>query len=242
MPTPPWELPDDKLLAECRFEAFVGPGPGGQKRHKTNAAVRYTHRPSGIHAVATDSRSQRENRIHALRELRHKLAMETRREIPDPLDYRPPAWWGEYPAMRINAKNPRYPSAVAEVLDVLAAMRWELAALKETGRLGKVQVVGFDTNDETLAGIEAGTVHATMMQSPYQIGYEAMRVLADAARGDKQNLPMFPSFYLACEPVTKSNLEVVRQDLAKKGSSAPSAAPPADVPPADAAATTKPAA
>ena len=128
MSTPPWELPDDKLLAECRFEAFVGPGPGGQKRHKTNAAVRYTHRPSGIHAVATDSRSQRENKIHALRELRHKLAMETRREIPDPLDYRPPAWWGEYPGLRINAKNPKYPSAVAEVLDVLHAVRWELAA------------------------------------------------------------------------------------------------------------------
>src|SRR5688500_18937049 len=88
MSSPPWELPDDKLLAESRFEAFVGPGPGGQKRHKTNAAVRYTHVPSGIHAVATDSRSQRENKIHALRALRHKLAMEMRREIGDPVDYR----------------------------------------------------------------------------------------------------------------------------------------------------------
>jgi hypothetical protein len=105
----------------------VASGPGGQKRHKTNAAVRYTHRPSGIHAVATDSRSQRENRIHALRELRHKLAMEMRREIGDAVAYRPPGWWGEYPGLRINAKNPRYPSAVAEVLDVLSAMRWELA-------------------------------------------------------------------------------------------------------------------
>ena len=75
------------------------------------------------------------------------------------------------------------------------------------------------------------------MQDPIKSATRAMRVLADAARGDKQNLPMFQSFYLACEPVTKSNLDIVRQDLAKKGSSAPSAAPPAD-----AAATTKPAA
>ncbi|MEO6435014.1 MAG: substrate-binding domain-containing protein [Tepidisphaeraceae bacterium] len=91
-----------------------------------------------------------------------------------------------------------------------------LVALKESGQLGKVQVVGFDTNDETLAGIESGHVHATMMQSPHAIGYEAIRVLADAARGDKQNLPMFQSFYLACEPVSKANLDTVRQELAKK--------------------------
>src|SRR6266700_6520107 len=122
----PWELSDAKLLAECRFEAFVGRGPGGQKRHKTNAAVRYTHLPSGVHAIASDSRSQRENRIHALRELRHKLALTLRREI-DPLTYRPPAWFAQYPSLHVNPKNPLYPSAAGEVLDVLAAMRWDAA-------------------------------------------------------------------------------------------------------------------
>ena len=125
---PPWELPDDKLLAQCRFEAFVASGPGGQKRHKTNAAVRYTHLPTKISAVATDSRSQRENKIHALRELRHKLALlpAHRRELGDALHYRPPAWFAQYPSLRINPKNPLYPAALAEVLDVLHAMRWEL--------------------------------------------------------------------------------------------------------------------
>src|SRR5690348_12997252 len=121
----PWELPDDKLIAQCRFEAFVASGPGGQKRHKTNAAVRYTHVPSGVHAVATDSRSQRENKIHALRELRHKLAMAIRREI-DPRTYALPACFAPYPALHMNPKNPLYPEAVAQVLDVLAAMHWEV--------------------------------------------------------------------------------------------------------------------
>jgi ribosomal protein L30/L7E len=119
----PWELPDDKLLAQCRFEAFVGSGPGGQKRHKTNAAVRYTHVPTGISAIATDSRSQRENRIHALRHLRLKLAMQIRREI-DAMNYQPPEWFKEYDGLHINPKNPKFPAAVAEVLDVLKAMQW----------------------------------------------------------------------------------------------------------------------
>ena len=122
----PWELPDDKLIAQCRFEAFVASGPGGQKRHKTNAAVRYTHLPTKIHAVATDSRSQRENKIHALRELRHKLALSIRRDL-DPIIYSPPTWFAQYPSLRINAKNPLYPSGVAEVLDVLKALHWDVS-------------------------------------------------------------------------------------------------------------------
>ena len=122
----PWELPDDKLIAQCRFEAFVASGPGGQKRHKTNAAVRYTHVPSGVHAVATDSRSQRENKIHALRDLRHKLALAIRREI-DPLTWRPPEWFAQYPSLHMNPKNPLYASAVAHVLDVMQAMHWDIA-------------------------------------------------------------------------------------------------------------------
>ncbi|MEO6435013.1 MAG: peptide chain release factor-like protein [Tepidisphaeraceae bacterium] len=127
MTKPPWELPDEKLREQCRFEAFVGPGPGGQKRHKTNAAVRYTHVPTGLHAMSSDSRSQRENRIHALRELRHKLAMELRRQVVDPVNYRPPEWWGLYQGLHVNPKNPHYPSVVAEVLDVLSAMEWSVA-------------------------------------------------------------------------------------------------------------------
>src|SRR3954463_15785828 len=122
----PWELPDDKLLAECRFEAYVASGPGGQKRHKTNAAVRYTHLPTKITAVATDSRSQRENKIHALRTLRHKLALALRSDI-NPLTWQPPAWFAQYPMLRINPKNPLYPSAMSAVLDVMQVMHWEVA-------------------------------------------------------------------------------------------------------------------
>src|SRR5687767_7761310 len=100
----PWELPDDKLLLDCRIDAFVGSGPGGQKRHKTNAAIRVTHLPTKITAVAQDSRSQRENKIHAIRELRHKLAIAIRSEV-DPLRFVPPEWFAQYPGLHMNTKN-----------------------------------------------------------------------------------------------------------------------------------------
>src|SRR3954464_13939871 len=98
----PWELSDEKLLEESRLESYVASGPGGQKRHKTNAAVRITHLPTKISAVETESRSHRENQIHALRHLREKLALEIRREA-DPTTYEPPAWLSNYDALKMNA-------------------------------------------------------------------------------------------------------------------------------------------
>jgi ribose transport system substrate-binding protein len=91
-----------------------------------------------------------------------------------------------------------------------------LVALKDGGKAGKVQVVGFDTYDETLAGIDDGSVAATIVQDPYNIGYESVRVLADAARGERHALPLFQQFYLACDTVKKDNLAQARADLARK--------------------------
>jgi protein subunit release factor B len=39
-----------------------GTGKGGQKRNKTSSAVHCSHRPSGAHGYAEDSRSQHDNR------------------------------------------------------------------------------------------------------------------------------------------------------------------------------------
>jgi ribose transport system substrate-binding protein len=91
-----------------------------------------------------------------------------------------------------------------------------LKALNEAGKAGQVKVVGFDTYPETLDGIANGQVAATIMQDPFNIGYESVRVLADAARGERQALPLFQQFYLACEAVKADNLAQTRDDLARK--------------------------
>jgi hypothetical protein len=145
---PPYELPDDKLVAQCRFEAFTASGPGGQKRNRTYAAVRITHLPTGISATATDSRSQRENRTHALRALRCKLAMELQRDIAlDPLAYRPPAWFSQYPRLHISPKNPLYPAAIATVLDVLKATHWQVPAAASLLELSSSALTRFLRDD-----------------------------------------------------------------------------------------------
>jgi protein subunit release factor B len=66
-------LDEEGLLAECDVDVFVGSGPGGQHRNKTESAVRLTHRPTGIVVTATERRSQLMNRGFALERLRMKL-------------------------------------------------------------------------------------------------------------------------------------------------------------------------
>lgn len=64
-----------------------------------------------------------------------------------------------------------------------------LSALEEAGRLDQVKVVAFDEDFATLDGIADGHVYATVVQGPYEYGYESVRILAGLARGDESVLP-----------------------------------------------------
>jgi ribose transport system substrate-binding protein len=121
-----------------------------------------------------------------------------------------------------------------------------LRALQSSNKIGQVQVVGFDAYDETLAGIESGTVFASIMQDAYSIGFETVRVLGDAGRNDRRALPMYQQFYMSCDPVTKANVRQIREDLHRKMSGlsnrpAPASGPaPASAPGGDTPASTAP--
>ncbi len=67
-------LPDDQLLAECEESFFVGGGPGGQHRNRTESGVRLRHLATGAVVTATERRSQVRNRGAALARLRERLA------------------------------------------------------------------------------------------------------------------------------------------------------------------------
>lgn len=53
-------------------EQFRGSGAGGQHRNKTDSCIRLTH-PSGVQVVATEQRSQHQNRRVAWERLRKRL-------------------------------------------------------------------------------------------------------------------------------------------------------------------------
>ena len=75
----PWSTDPKTLAGEIEVHTYRASGPGGQKRNKTESAVRIRHVPSGITAVATESRSQSRNREVAMERLIAKLRGRNRR-------------------------------------------------------------------------------------------------------------------------------------------------------------------
>ncbi|HEY0099205.1 MAG TPA: sugar-binding protein [Pyrinomonadaceae bacterium] len=62
-------------------------------------------------------------------------------------------------------------------------------ALKESGKTGQVKIVAFDEEDETLAGVRDGSIYATVVQQPFEFGYQAIKMMAQAAKGDRSGIP-----------------------------------------------------
>jgi ribose transport system substrate-binding protein len=94
-----------------------------------------------------------------------------------------------------------------------------LKVLGDLDKLGKIKLVTFDTPDETLDGIKAGHIYATIAQDPYMYGFEAVATLATLARGDATEIPIVGrgSSYLGFEPITQANLEDFRAKLRTRG-------------------------
>jgi ribose transport system substrate-binding protein len=62
-------------------------------------------------------------------------------------------------------------------------------AVKEAGKTDQVKIIAFDEEDETLAGIRSGAIYATVVQQPYEFGYQAIKLMAQAAKGDRSGIP-----------------------------------------------------
>jgi hypothetical protein len=124
-------LNDDALLADCREDHFRGSGPGGQKRNKTSNGVRLVHEPTGTIVTATESRSLKENRVHAIHRLRLKLAADQREPV-DLAHSTPPDWFLSIrrgKQIEASQQNPLHAAAGGLVLDLLAALGGNPAAV-----------------------------------------------------------------------------------------------------------------
>lgn len=90
-----------------------------------------------------------------------------------------------------------------------------LAAVKGADLAGKVSIIGFDENEETLQGIIDGHIKGTIVQQPFQFGYEAVRMLAALARGDRSVLPKGGIQYVPHRVIGPDNVEAFRSELRK---------------------------
>ena len=109
-----------RLIAECEVRRLRRSGPGGQHRNKVETAVHLHHLPTGVHAEASERRSQAQNETVALFRLRVNLALEVR--WPCGAGYVPSPLWQSRcgGGLKVSASHDDFPALLAEALGVLA--------------------------------------------------------------------------------------------------------------------------
>ena len=91
-----------------------------------------------------------------------------------------------------------------------------LEALGQANKLGQVKVVAFDEDDATLAGIEKGTVHGTVVQNPYMYGFKSVEILAELAKGNTSVIPTDKFIDIPARQIRKEGVGEFWADLKKK--------------------------
>lgn len=140
-------LADAELLRQCEVDTYRASGPGGQKRNKTDSAVRLRHVPSGLMVIAEESRSQHENRARALKRLRAALALHVRQ----PLDAASELITRHRDAngrIRLSARHADFWPLMALMLDALAAAGGEVRRAADLLGLSTARLSALITSDE----------------------------------------------------------------------------------------------
>ncbi len=82
-----------------------------------------------------------------------------------------------------------------------------LNAVKDANKIGQVKIVCFDEEDETLAGVKEGSIFATVVQQPYEFGYQSVVLMAKILKGDKSVIPANKQINVPTLVIKKDSVE-----------------------------------
>jgi ribose transport system substrate-binding protein len=85
--------------------------------------------------------------------------------------------------------------------------------LKESGKLGQIKVIGFDEDPITLGGVREGTIEGTVVQNPYEWGYQGMKLMAKVLEGDKSGIPADGLIIVPGQVIEKGNVDAFEAEL-----------------------------
>jgi ribose transport system substrate-binding protein len=80
-------------------------------------------------------------------------------------------------------------------------------AVRDAGKTGQVKIVCFDEEDETLAGVKDGAIYATVVQQPFEFGYQVMHMMAKVLTGDKSGIPPSKQVFIPTLVVKQDNVD-----------------------------------
>ena len=82
-----------------------------------------------------------------------------------------------------------------------------LNGVRDSGALDKVKIVCFDEEEETLQGVKDGHIFGTIVQQPFQFGYESVKLLVELAQGDRSRIPEDEAIYIDVLTINQENVD-----------------------------------
>ena len=86
-------------------------------------------------------------------------------------------------------------------------------SLQANGKLGEVTVIAFDEDPITLGAVREGSFAGTVVQDPYQWGYQGMHLMADYLEGDKSGVPADGLIIVPTKIIDQSNVDAFEAEL-----------------------------
>ena len=95
-----------------------------------------------------------------------------------------------------------------------------LSAVKDAGKVGKVKIVCFDDEEDILNGIKDGSVYGTVVQQPFEFGYQSVEMMAKYISGDHSVIPPDKMKIVPTLVIKRDNIDDYRAKLNKLKASA----------------------
>ena len=89
-------------------------------------------------------------------------------------------------------------------------------ALQAAGKLGQITVVAFDEDPVTLGAVREGSFAATVVQQPFEWGYQGMKLMAAYLEGDTSGVPENGIIIVPTKVVNADNVDEFEADLKAK--------------------------
>ena len=91
-----------------------------------------------------------------------------------------------------------------------------LAAVKDSKRIGKVKIVGFDEDDNTLEAIKVGEIHGTVVQQPFEFGYQSVKLMVElVTKPEGVKIPANGIIDVQHKVIKKDNVDAFHTNLKK---------------------------
>jgi ribose transport system substrate-binding protein len=88
-----------------------------------------------------------------------------------------------------------------------------LNAVRDAGKVGQVKIIAFDEDEETLTGVKGGAIVGTVVQQPFEFGYQSVTLLEKALRGDRSGIPASKQVFIPTMVIRQNNVDEFRTKL-----------------------------